>query len=201
MVVPERQASDCKGGFSEVTSSIAGVLDAIAWPLVVLIIVRTFRKGLTRLISRLKKGKFGGSEWEFESLLEEAERDAPAPSPEAGLELDPAVVGLLETQPRGAVITAWLEIERLIDELSYTKSLPATRPQRKSPINAIRELERAQILPPDYIALLNDLRVLRNEAAHSRDFDPSPESVIRYLQLSSRVIKALRKAKDQPYGG
>ncbi|MEO5716794.1 MAG: hypothetical protein ABIT37_25165 [Luteolibacter sp.] len=201
IVVPEtdsKRDSDKGSSFSDITTSIAAVLNAIAWPLAILIIVLIFRKGISRLISRLKKGKFGGSEWEFETLIKDAESDAPFTASQTPTEIDPAIIALAETQPRGAVISAWLQIERLVDEVMESRGIPTSYPNRRSPLTSIREIERAQILTSDYIALFHDLRVLRNEAAHSRDFDPSPESVLRYLQLSSNLMTALRAANQNP---
>jgi hypothetical protein len=194
----KEETSTDKSSFSDNTSAIAEIIDAIAWPVVLLIVVLIFRKAIELLISRLKKGKFAGSEVEFESLLEEAERDAPAIPLESRQALDPDVVALAENQPRSAVITAWLEIEHLIDELLIARGTPSDGPHRRSPLLSIRAIEKLEAVPPEYIPLLQHLRGLRNEASHSREFEPSPDSIIRYLQLSSIVIHELKDAIKRP---
>ena len=190
--------SDRGHNIVDVTSSIAAVLNAVAWPLTILVITILFRKRIGSLISRLKKGKFGNSELEFESLIRDAESDVEAVVSQPQKEIDPALLALVDTHPRGAIISAWLQIERLANEVIESRGICTNEPIRRSPTAAIREIEKADILPAPYIALFQDLRVLRNEAAHAQDFEPSPESVIRYLQLSQKLMDGLREAKATP---
>lgn len=59
---------------------------------------------------------------------------------------------------------------------------------------AIRILQKSEILDPVWISLFDDLRRLRNDAAHSAEFSPSQEAVMKYIQLANDLIAAMKKA-------
>ncbi|WP_341679619.1 hypothetical protein [Comamonas thiooxydans] len=65
-------------------------------------------------------------------------------------------------------------------------------------ISAIREVQKAEVLDANWIALFHDLRVMRNEAAHAIDFTPAQDVVIRYVQLAKELAAAIRKAEKAP---
>ena len=52
------------------------------------------------------------------------------------------------------------------------------------------------MIGPEYIALLNDLRTLRNQAVHELEFKPSAESVLAYVKLANDLIGVLQRAAE-----
>jgi hypothetical protein len=40
--------------------------------------------------------------------------------------------------------------------------------------------------------MYNELKELRNQAVHDFDFNPRPESVLNYVELSKRLVNVLR---------
>lgn len=160
---------------------IAELVKAAAWPLAAVAIVLIFKQQLRALLTRIRRGKVGPAEFEFEQGVKELAEEAPS-------QLLPAQVGsptvsLATTNPRAAILEAWRGIENSVNQLAKNTELPKfVHP--KNTAGVIRAMERSGILPADEVALLNDLRVLRNQATHDPDFSPSPDSVITYVQLA-----------------
>jgi hypothetical protein len=53
---------------------------------------------------------------------------------------------------------------------------------------AIRIIEKAGVLPDTIVDLMRRLRTLRNDAAHAKNFELSPNSAIEYYYLAAQVV-------------
>jgi hypothetical protein len=165
---------------------IAALVKALAWPVAAIVIAMIFHRQISALLSRIRKGKIGPAEFEFEQEVQELAEQTSAQL--QSQQVGSPTVSLATTNPRAAILEAWLGVESAIHRLAYNRELPAPSAQR-SPLSIIRAVEKAGVLPGEDVALFNDLRVLRNRATHDAEFSPSPESVIKYVQLA-RGLKA-----------
>ncbi|SRR5712691_11611465 len=181
----------------DVLTFIVEIVKASAWPLAALFIALQFRDQLRALLARLKKGKVGPAEFEFEETVKTLKEEAAAlpPGPvTAGV--GASTVSLASSDPRAAIMNAWLEVETALARLAQTKGqVPLSLP--RSPVQAIRAVQKAQLIEPHHIALFNDLRGLRNQAAHELDFNPSTESVLTYVRLAKELSGVLDKAAEK----
>ena len=187
--------------FDRLLEAIAKVLASIAWPIAAVTIAYNFKKELAALLTRLKKFKAGAAEAEFSELLRETEEDVDIVRTPEAQAITPEVIEGAATNPRGAILSAWIEVETAIRQLYESKApreaglYPTYRPAR-GPLQLMRELQRTEILDHNYIALFHDLRTLRNDAAHDIDFNPPPGEVVRYIQLARELTVALKRAAE-----
>lgn len=178
----------------DILTFIAELVKAAAWPLAAIVIALIFRQQLRALLSRIRKGKVGPAEFEFEQEVKELTEQATPqlPPPQVGT----PTVTLATTNPRAAILEAWLDVESSVNRLAYNRQLPAPSAPRNA-ASIIRAIEKSGILPFEDVALFNDLRVLRNQATHDPDFSPSPESVIKYVQLAKGLKQRIDGASGE----
>ena len=169
------------------------IVKASAWPVASLTIALIFRQELRALLSRIRKGKVGSAEFEwFELGVKELTAEV------SSQELLPLrggapVVSLATTNPRAAIIDAWLGVERAAQRVSdmWSKSSPSGPRQASA---AIRLVEQHGHLSPGDVVLFNNLRLLRNQAVHDLGFNPPSDSVVLYLQLAQGLEERLTHA-------
>ena len=173
-------------------SFIVGVLKAISWPVAVIIIVVVFKAQISELILRVRKRKFGSAELEFSQDVTELA----AQVPEAAKA--PAQFARSATQSpaneRDVILNAWLSIEESAHKLAWGSNLVG----RPAPIRTIRFIEKNKLLSADDIALYNDLRALRNQAAHTFEFSPPSTSVEQYVKLAAYLQEKMNVAANAP---
>lgn len=170
---------------------------SVAWPIAAVLIASAFRAELAALLARLKKGKWGSAEVEFEAYLRAVDAEADIPRTPEAENISPSAFKHASLDPRGAIVYAWIDVENALFELLRTLN-PQTTRSTNNPISAIREVQRAEVLDAKWIALFHDLRAMRNEAAHAIDFTPAQDVVIKYVQLAKELAAAIRKAEIAP---
>lgn len=170
---------------------IAALIQALAWPLAVLVLALLFRAEIRVLLGRMKKGKVGAAELEFEVAVRSLESESKTLAAPAGASaLTAPQVALLSTDPRAAVIGAWLQVEDAVEQLLYARAAAVEEVPRNRGAQ-LRALTRQELLAPPHIALLNELRALRNQAVHEADFRPAPDAVTAYIKLANELLAAI----------
>jgi hypothetical protein len=173
---------------------IAEIVKACAWPIAAISIALIFRQQIRALLQRLKKGKLGSAEFEFEETVKALRDEAPRLPQQA--QAGAPNVALATTNPRAAVLEAWLEVEAAADRLVRARNLPIPSTSG-SPVATIRAIERAQLVDSVQVALFNDLRALRNQAVHDAEFTPSTESVLGYVRLANDLRDSFNRAANE----
>jgi hypothetical protein len=170
---------------------IVEIVKAVAWPIAALVLGLAFRSEIRSLIGKMKKGKLGPAEFEFEQAVAAIKQDAPAPIGAEKPSMSNATIEFAASEPRAAILNAWLEVQREVERLSQ---IPVADPGPKSVASySLRVLHRELRNQPEYIDMYNELKQLRNQAVHDTDFRPRPESVINYIELSRRLVEVLRR--------
>lgn len=180
-------------------SFIAKLVEFLAWPFAMVIVVLLLRgeiKGLFRYVKRLKAGPV---EAEFEREVKELKATAEAqpsllPPPEGATPEKQLLLQLVQINPRSAVLEAWRGIEDASIRVIQTKGFYVPERQSNSPLAVIRSLNKEGILNADEVALYHDLRSLRNQAAHASDFSPTTDAALNYIELAGRLRQVLEKA-------
>lgn len=182
--------------------AILEFLGEIAWPIAAIVIGLKFKKELAALLIRLKRGKLGSAEFEFERYVDAVDAETEIPRMPDVEAISPKAAIRATVDPRGAIVGAWIEVEEALLNLIQNRELsePAVHSKSRGLVSAINAVQRAQVLDSSWVALFHDLRVMRNEAAHSTEFTPPPESVIKYVQLAKELTNAMRTAADQKNG-
>lgn len=171
---------------------IAEITKSLAWPVVTAIGLFIFRSEIKRLLLRLRKGKIGTAELEFEKevevLTEKSLKGKQLPKITAR---EKAIVA---ADPRGAVVKTWFEIEHSAAKAFHKFGITYTGTPHTPFLACLRELEVDGIISFEDSMLVRELQILRNRAVHERGFSPSVESVEQYIELSKVVIAKLEAA-------
>ncbi len=176
----------------------ASIIDSLAWPIVILIIILIFRAHLISALKNLKSVKYGDAEATFERELAEATFTAQAletPEIETAKENTARINELIEmasTSPTGAIIEAWKDIEKAARDVVEKSGLPLASTPSRPYFNLQNFLSDHNLLPKAEIDTFRELRMIRNRAAHSNDFDISSDIARRYINLADRLIDAIK---------
>lgn len=176
------------------------LLVGIAWPVALIWIAYLFKGELRALLGRVSQLKYKDIEANFENGLADAEAKAIAiertnppralPRPEISSKLE-QLRRIADVSPRAAIMEAWVLIEDAAGKSGYVQGAAVPR------VNAhlfVDHLVCDGKLPADSIALLEQMRRLRNQAAHLSDFALSQEEADRYLQLASKISESILNA-------
>jgi hypothetical protein len=179
-------------------SFIAELVKALAWPGAVVLLVTMLRKPLSDLIPLLQRLKYKDLELEFGKVIEEVKEEVqaqlpPVPATKALTTGASAVlVKLAEMSPRAAIIEAWREVEDSLLDAAKRKGLDLPPRQVTLPVYVIRLMHAKGLVDSDKLTIVNDLRMLRNSAAHAPDFALSKDSALEYAELATRLTEYFR---------
>jgi uncharacterized protein YutE (UPF0331/DUF86 family) len=182
-------------------SFTAELINTLAWPLTVLVIIVLLRKPIAGLIPLLQHIKYKDFELEFGRQIREVRAEAneelpPPKKPEAAIAQAPdPLFELSRISPRAAVLEAWKQVETAALDAAQRNDVPLKYRDAASPVRVIRVLENADVVDPAVMAIFHDLRALRNQAAHAPEFALSTEAVLEYVELAKRLIDYLRTAE------
>ena len=188
-------------------ATILQALAAILWPAFAFTAIFLFRKQLTELLSRLKKGKLLGQEIELnESLdkLQEAAQDVQAgvaalpqlaSSPKSDIEnlqeqtIEQRIIGEAATSPKAALISLSAELERIAQEvLASTGHL---RGRRFVPVHqAVAEVHSTYGLAAYVPSSLSHFWDVRNRLIHRGE--GTSEDILRAIDSGLAILKALQ---------
>ncbi len=171
----------------------AELTKALAWPVASVVIAWIFRAQIEILLVRMKKGKLGPAEFEFEQGVLQAQRELPQNVlPASARSADTLELGRYVSEPRAVVLDAWLRVERALNELAVARGHHTAAGTRNASATAT-DLVRDGLLDPWLLNLIRDLRRLRNQATHEADFAPSAQAVESYVQMADELESELRK--------
>ncbi|MER8532101.1 DUF4145 domain-containing protein [Mesorhizobium sp. M1005] len=169
-------------------------ITSLAWPAALVAAVWIFRGELRPLLPRLH---LKHKDTEITFRLSEAEKtvehlprsnlEIPPPTPEEISRFEK----IAQISPRAAILEIRAELDSAVYGLAESSGEP-----RKLPFgNMIRLLRDHEILDSGTSALLDDLRVLGNRAAHETSHDFSVDDARRYKAIADRVMGSLQAAK------
>ncbi len=168
-------------------SLLVYLVDALAWPIVALLIVAAlmffFRKQIAELISRITRISHNGTSIDLRPL-----RDLQDETVET-MAIDARTNDAIERDPRAAVIEAWLRVELAATDILKQSDVPV---QPRSPMQAIRALNDRGLLFGNLYEMLTELRNVRNAAAHELDAPIDSDVARNYVELSEYVMAVLR---------
>lgn len=180
---------------------VSKLIETLAWPAVVLVVVALLRKEVRALLAILKKVKAGPVEAEFEREINElksvadaelpvVEQPAPATSNQNELEQ------LAQINPRAAIIESWRRLELEARKALSRLGISMNWRDAASPLAHARNLAKSTLLSQEELVLFNDLRNLRNMSVHAEKFSPTLESALSYIEVAFRVQQTLRLKSD-----
>lgn len=188
----------------DILAFIASIINSLAWPVTALIALFLLRKQLMELIPGVRRLKWKDFEIDFGKELQKVEETVrtvkvppptkmqlpadiqPAPLPKTQDELLERLAAL---SPNAAILESWRNVERTLD--FYFKSRGIERPQSAQTIAG--HLDYDSNFPPQLVAAYQELRFLRNRAAHSRE-DLTAEHAKKFSAIADKLTYALIEA-------
>jgi len=180
------------------------ILEAIKWPLTVVVVSLIFRRPISNMIAKLAKLRYKDLELWFKKELDELElkvQETPSQqksslsekySPELKAELE-NLRTIASISPRAAIVEAWRKVE--METQSAAKRLDIPVLGKIAGTQTFEKLVSYKVIDPDMLSIYSNIRKLRNKAAHATDFDLNYEEGIRYVELALWLAERLRQIK------
>ncbi|CAD6881787.1 hypothetical protein [Methylomonas albis] len=172
------------------------LITGIAWPVAVVWIAYLFKGELRSLMHRMSQLKYKDVEAKFELGLAEAEakvtvieQSSPSilPRPEITSKLE-LLRRIADVSLRAAIMEAWVLVEDAAGKSGFVQGAAVPRVNLRL---FVEELVRLGKLPKGGDSLLDQMRRLRNQAAHLPDFSFNQDEADRYLQLATRMSELI----------
>ena len=169
-------------------NSWAALMGSVGWPLVATLALLILRGPIADLMSRISHITYKDITVDLERLRE-IEQEAQLESPDE-VEIDDRTADSIKHYPRAAIIEAWIRLEW---EARGILAGLGVDPLPRSPGRMIHSLHRRQLLQGNLFELLEELRDIRNSAAHHLDLDIDTERAQEYVELTERATVAIRE--------
>lgn len=195
----------------DVLTFIVKFIDVLAWPSVVLILVFALKEqlpelilGISKILSSLKNLRFGKLEMKFSREIQQLESEVPVEIETVVLDTvsseklaqSERLKQLIELSPRLAIIEAWRIVElSAVDFLR--KQLDSTDLRFRSVYEILDSLESNEFITKSTGRVFRKLNRLRNQAAHSTDFDISEQDARGYMHSALNFASFLEFGTGQ----
>lgn len=181
---------------------ISNIFKYLTWPILILVITLIFKNSIKNLLKKLSKFSGKGLEFEFKSdlntvtteLFDNESKNYTFHSKE----LEDMSKMTLD-YPKASIIKAWSILEyRLMKDGERLHLQTGTAVPNINIYKLIGYYRDKKIYPESMINSINELRKLRNRAAHSHDsFMVTSEDAITYIKLVDYVIYTIDLNSDE----
>lgn len=185
---------------------IATIIGSLVWPATLLVAIFMMRTPIAELLTNLRRLKYKELEVDFgkelekiEAVMDTVEIEA-KPKGELPVEVEPEPLPktraellerLAELSPNAAILESWRNVERTLD--IYFRRRGIERPRSGQTI--LGHLDHDPNFPPQLVSAYQELRLLRNRAAHDRE-NLTAEHAKEFSALADRLTYALIFAAD-----
>lgn len=175
---------------------ISELVDALAWPATVLVIVWLLRGPLTQLIPEVRKLKYRDFEAEFGREVEDLRErmvNAIPPSKTAPEKTESfeRLEELARIAPNAAVLEAWKEVEAAARRLLAAHGLEVDSTGATPYLRIEQMLQRGEYVEESRVKIFKDLRRLRNKVAHATGYEISHVQAQEYIELALALKESL----------
>lgn len=179
---------------------VVNLLIGIAWPAAIVWVAMLFRHDIRSLLKRISQLRYKDVEASFDEGLANAEAKAAViQAPPIAIPRKPEFINRLEqlrriadVSPRASVLEAWVLVEEAAAKSGFVQGASKAR---VNPYLFVEELVRLGKLPAGSTSLLEQLRRLRNQAAHLPDFSLTQDEADRYLQIAAKTSELILSAE------
>jgi len=170
---------------------VAAIVSSSAWPVAAICIILILRAPLAKIIPRIRSFKYGELHVDLAEKLDEVKVAVAADVTKQPPPTDPqpGVLELARIDPRSAVLSAWLEVERETLDLASKANIPS---KGKTLISLANELHVAGLIDELAFTTFRKLRKIRNEAAHLTEIDVSFEEAVSMANLCQWLASRLK---------
>ena len=170
---------------------IAKLFEVLAWPIAAIVLVILLRREIATLAPFIRKLKAGPLEAEFEREVRELRSEVETSKPPTDIEplsWQASTEKLAQVNPRSAILEAWRQTEAAAIRRVRARQPGLTDQQVRSTREVLKLLADTGISTVEEVALLNQMRFLRNQAGHVDSFLPTYEAAMNYIQLAAHLV-------------
>ena len=190
---------------------IASVIDSLAWPVAVVILVLSLRLPLGKLLPELRRLRYGKFEMDFGQQV----RNLEATARTAGIHLPkrpvPPKLRVLDSNeiindatqlsadfPEASVVMAWKAVEREIIQALERFGIIEDKQKSATSVKNIALLHNRGFIEDHTRELLDRMRKLRNIAAHSdrEAVNITSNEALEFINLSVALNEKLKDLKE-----
>lgn len=186
---------------------ISSIVNTLAWPIIILIIILTLKKPISQLLLSLSKFKYNNLEMDFGKELSKLEKtlemknahkeysDESKNTEGAKKENESEILSIAETHPSAAIIVAWTMVEKEIVKTINRLAISPDYPSYNSALKNINTLKDNEYIDTATYELLNEFRHLRNKVshAHSDGEQITYLEAVKYYELANKIIMILKE--------
>lgn len=168
---------------------LAQLIDSLAWPVTVLVVVWLLRRPLAQLLPEVRKVKYGDFEAEFGREVEELRERMAEVMPPPKTEPEEAesfgrLEDLAKVAPNAAVLQAWNEVESAARNLLEARGRTVDADSPTPYLRIERMLQRGELVEERKVKIFKDLRRLRNKVAHAAGYEITRAQAEEYIELA-----------------
>lgn len=185
---------------------IAEIINSLAWPASILLVLYILRGELPVIARSLKKLRYKDLELEFEKSAQAVVEKARSSLPEAAKdiqlsgqsqdELIDRLVSISELAPRSAILEAWLVVEAAAVDVAKKKGISSFK-SHPGPMRLREYLVKGDLLNKDQQVVFEQLRNLRNEAVHVADAEFTRKAVNDYIASALQMAGYLEQKVNE----
>jgi len=170
----------------------SAIITAIAWPCAVVIVVMLLKSPLTKLIPMVRSLKYKDLHIDLteklDAVKEELEAQTATDEPKLPYVALPGVLELARIDPRAAIISAWIEVERATIEMATKARIPITG----TAITIANELHAMDYLSEFEFETFRNLRRVRNDAVHLTTKDVTYDEAVSMSEMCQWLAHRIR---------
>lgn len=188
------------GAFVDSLAFIAKLVDALAWPVSAVVLVVLLRREIAALTPYIRKLKAGPLEAEFEREVRELRTAVDIAKSGTTLQQPNWQISaekLAQVNARSAILEAWRQTELAAIRELKERQPSLSEEQVRSTREVLRLLGEAGIVTPEEVALLNQMRFLRNQAGHVESFQPTYEAAMNFIQLAAHLMAQIQSGRGK----
>ena len=180
--------------------NVVKIIEALAWPIAMLILAFGFRTELRQVLGRITKFKYKELEATFDKELSEVEKRInlyEQPQEKISVETPSEtseyahLLRISEVSPRAAIAESWRILESTLDSLAVSMGMKTKIPMGARAV--IRSLVDTKRADPSIARDYNQLRNLRNQAVHADEFEITQMEAERYAASALEFSTFLKR--------
>lgn len=179
---------------------LSNIINALAWPATLIVLLALIRKQLPQIARTLRRLKYKDIEMEFgetaEAIANEVKAIVPATQSENNIagqeksEVKARLEAIADLAPRAAILESWLQVEAAAADVIRQNNLDVSTPY-PGPMSLRDSLLKGGVLDKRQIVIFEQLRTLRNEAAHVPDAEFTKAAVSNYIESAIAIASYL----------
>ncbi len=178
----------------------SSIIQSLAWPISIILIIIILRKPISELVKGINKVKYQDLEIDFGKKLDNIDvkisknNKIKITKKYSKSEEVEEIETIALISPKSAIIMAWTLVEKEIQEAINRLAISPDYPPYNSSLKNIELLKDNNLIDNETINAIEEMRKLRNIAAHAVDYEKKITSTeaIKYYGIAQEVVIILQ---------